>query len=177
MKNVTEYFLRYRDIVRLAWNLGFRGLLTTDRTVYAFVDRFEEVSARLFEGMVLLPLGVSDRISDKWDPGKAFSFDVRPKTGRTAELLVDRYLPTAPYHEWGSPAVRVRAEDCRLRFLAWFDWEQLGSRDYVLLKVLITDFPPRPELAGRYALVNVGDCEIFTSKGNEGPQVEENDRD
>ena len=172
MKNVTEYFVQYREIVRIAWNLGFRGFLAGDRDDYVFVDLFEEISARIFEGIILLPLGVSARISDKWEPGNSFFFEVRARANRTAELLVDRYVPTDPFREWGSPALRVRTEDCRLRFLAWFDWDQLGARDYVLFKVLISDFPSHPELKGRYALVSVGDCEIFASAGNQDLKAE-----
>ena len=164
MTNATDLFLRYREVVRGAWNLGFRVELTNGPADYRAVEIFQNAAARLFKGMVLWPLGLPARVRDPWTPGDAGSFEVRVRNDRATQLLVDRYLPTSPHHAFGSPTVSIRPGDCDLRFLEWFDWEQLGVRDFAYLKVLITRFPGHPEFEGRYALVTVGDCEVWLTE-------------
>src|SRR5580698_4160915 len=116
--------------------------------------------ARLFEGMILLRLGYSETVPD-WPggEGKPIRFVVTLKA-RT-QLDIDRSLPDAPSHLWGDPVVQAEPGACELRFMSFFDWDQLAPRDYRWLRVLIERFEERPELVGHLALVEFDKCSIW----------------
>ena len=78
--------------------------------------------ARLFEGTVLLPLGVDGRIENKNAPGAIADFRVKANKPEI-ELLVDRNRPDDPGHIWGDPIIRIRTDSSpyQLRFVRFFD--------------------------------------------------------
>lgn len=57
----TELFLKYRDMARMIWNIGFwpNGDLRGGNCFVLgdYVSAFDEAMARLYEGMVLLGRG------------------------------------------------------------------------------------------------------------------------
>ena len=130
---------------------------------------------RLYEGMILRPLGFEEQIVGTGCPGKAVDFWVTPNVP-DVELLVDRNRPDEPGRLWGSPIIRLTSESYRLRFIAFFDRFQLDPRDFRLLEVSIAQMDERPELVGRHALVELASCSIWrTSDENQGtPAMNDN---
>lgn len=154
----TELFYRYRELARLLWNLGF-WIEPTLRQLDA-LQLYREISARLFEALVLLPLGYQGRIERNDTPGSIANFHVVLR-GPEAPLLVDRNLPHEPPHIWGAPEIKVGPESgVSLRFLKFFDWDELARRDFRFMEVLIEQLQARPDLVGHHALVEVSDSSI-----------------
>ncbi len=57
---------------------------------------------------------------------------------------------------WDDPVNRVEPDALDLRFGQYFDWWQLGFRDFAYYRVRIEGSRPHPGLIGRDALVPVG---------------------
>ncbi len=154
----TDLFLRYREISRLVWNLGFWPY--PECREWASERAYDSGIARLFEGMILRPLGCAARIEETFQPGVAAEFTVETTTP-DAELLVDKHLPDEPGRLWGNPVIRLRESNYQLKFIAFFDWYQLAPRDFRLLEVLIQRLDDRPDLVGHHALLEMDRCSIF----------------
>jgi hypothetical protein len=161
-EDCTPLFLRYREIARLIWNLGFWP--DPELREVACVLSYENAVARLFEGMVLLRLGYDDRLTE-WPhgEGKPVNFAVTIKAPG-AQLDVDQNLANASSHAWEDPVLQVAPDACRLRFMGFFDWGQLAPREYRWLRVLIEQFDERPELVGHLALVEFDKCSIWLAE-------------
>jgi len=169
-RDCTELFLRYRDICCLVWNLGFWP--DPDMRTMDCLLAFEDSMARLFEGMILRKFGFEERIK-RWpgDEGGVAHFSVTAKHGGV-ELRIDRNLPMDASHVWGEPVVRVNMDNCQLKFVGFFDWQQLAPRHYRFLIVLIERLDERPDLAGRHALVEFGYCSIWFADDDVSAETE-----
>jgi hypothetical protein len=161
-EDCTELFLRYREIARLVWNLGFWP--DPELREIECVLAFEYAMARLFEGMVLLRFGYTEQLKRFPDGlGEAVDFRV---TGKAAaiKLAVDRYKPNSGTHEWGSPVVNPSVGSYDLRFMSFFDWSQLAIREYRSIVVLIERLDERPDLVGHLAIVDLEKCSIWLAE-------------
>jgi hypothetical protein len=166
MQDCTPLFLRYREIARLVWNLGFWP--DTELREVECVLAFEYAMARLFEGMVLLRFGYSGQVKRFPDGlGEPVNFRVLA-IAPDVELSVDRYLPNSGSHEWGGSIVRLSEGSYQLRFMSFFDWSQLAVREYRTLQVLIERLEGRPELVGRLALIELEKCTIWLAEDLSG---------
>jgi hypothetical protein len=157
----TQLFLQYREVARLVWNLGFWP--DPELRAVACLLSYNDAMARLFEGMVLLRLGYDEIVPD-WPRGlgKPIRFAVTLKA--RAQLDVDRSPPDAASHCWGDPVLQVEPESCELRFMSFFDWDQIAPRDYRWLQVLIERLDERPETVGHLALVEFDKCSIWLAE-------------
>ena len=165
---VTHLFLHYREIARLVWNLGFRA--KPELVEWACERSYDEAMARLFEGMILRPLGLSERIQPTFSPGNAVAFSV--VTNRSGvELLVDKNPPREPGRLWGNPTIELGQQPYRLRFIAFFDWDQLAAREFRLLEVLIEQMSDRPDVIGRHALIELASCSIWMDRAEEAGET------
>lgn len=160
MKDCTELFAHFREIARVVWNLGFCA--NPELRLWDVLELYREATARLFEALILLALGYQGRIEEADSPGGVAEFLVRPRAAQT-ELLVDRNRPSKPGHVWGSPTLQLGPDSpqCQLRFVRFFDWDQLAPRDLRYLEVLIQEFDDKPELVGHHALVEFTMCSIW----------------
>lgn len=157
-KACTELFVHYREIARLVWNLGF--CTKPDLLEWAPERAFDEAMARLFEGMILQPLGLDTRIELTFAPGDAAVFWVMA-SAIGVKLWVNKNPPGQPLQVWGDPVVSLGSDPYRLRFVAFFDWYQLAPRDFRLLEVVIEQLDGRPDLVGRHALIELRECSIW----------------
>jgi hypothetical protein len=69
----------------------------------------------------------------------------------------------------------IEPGDCDLRFIQFFDWWDLGFRDFAFYRVRIVDSLRYPLLVGRDALVPVTSsvkvfCDVATSKPAKAPE-------
>lgn len=156
----TELFLRYREVARMIWNIGFWPDMRLRE--WDAVEAYREAVARLFESMVLLPLGYHAHIEYPDSPGRIACFHVTIK-GHPMQILVDKNLPDEPGHQWENRSLQLSAASkaFEMQFVRFFDWDQLGRRDFEFLEVLITRLDDRPEMVGHHALAKPSDCEIW----------------
>lgn len=54
---------------------------------------------------------------------------------------------------WDHPVQEVEPSDIDMRFIHYFDWANIGHRDFEFIMVLIIASSAHPELNGRQALV------------------------
>ncbi len=154
----TDLFLRYRDINRLVWNLGFWACPPLREWVCE--RSFTAAMARIFEGVVLRPFGCDAVIGETLIPGNYVHIAVEPRTTET-ELLVDGDPALGRTGCWGNPTVRAKQEEIGMRFIELFDWYSLGARDSHMIVVTLERFGSHPELVGRRALVEVMNCRLI----------------
>jgi hypothetical protein len=113
--------------------------------------------------MVLRPLGFDERVDITHRPGDVVPFSVTANH-RGVKLMVDLNRPEEPGRLWGNPTVVLEEQPIKLRFMAFFDWYQMSTRDFVLLKVLIEQFDGMPELVGRHGLIELSACSIWVDQ-------------
>lgn len=168
-RDCTSLFLHYREVVRLVRNLGFwpdEALRNWDS-----VAVFREAAARLFEGLVLLPLGRPWIIEDTHQIGIIDDFIVRPN-GSILRLSVDSSTDPGLFHSWGEPDAQLhRDEVYRLRFLRFFDWDERSVRDFALVEVVIEEWQRLPDLVGRHALIQTYLCSFLLSNEKSEPDT------
>jgi hypothetical protein len=83
-QHCTELLLKFRDMARMIWNVAFwpnTDLQSGDYFVIGdYTAGFDEAMARLYEGMVLLPLGHTKRVEDLNHPGTTVPMFIEVKS-------------------------------------------------------------------------------------------------
>ena len=155
----TQAMLRYRDIARVVWNLGF----CSDQRLLEFesIEPFEAAMARLFEAMVVGPLGRDLAVLDVSSPGG--DWELLVEAVNYTKLKVDKNLPHDPGHLWGDPTIALSEGSHELKFVSYFDWQQLAPRDFALAQVLILRLDGHPECVGHLGLLEVWRCKFWAS--------------
>jgi hypothetical protein len=158
----TERFVQFREIARLTWNLGFWPWPEPTISELNRLFAYEEAMARLFEGMILLPLGHEQRVTG-WPQGLGEVARVDVVIDRHGAKL--RAFREAP-GEAGLPPpedflVRPEPGTAEGRFLCFHDQSQLEARDYRYVVIQITRLDENPVLIGREALVEFRHCKFW----------------
>lgn len=164
MDDVTPLFSAYRECVRHLWNAYFRPIAepTQDWDVR---DEFDAVSLSIFSSLISRPLSASDqKLAPAWsaEPAPLPCFRVVPAIEHGTPILINRDLPRSGY--WDHPVSLVRPGDVELHLLRFFDFDQIGSRDYEYLEVVVHASPTHPEIVGRAALIEFSHAKILFSK-------------
>jgi hypothetical protein len=73
-------------------------------------------------------------------------------------ILINRDMPRSGY--WDHPVSVVQQNELELQLLRFFDFDQLGVRDFRYYEVLISASAKYPEIVGRVALVEVQDAKV-----------------
>ena len=152
MEDVTPLMNEYRECVRHVWNTHVQVLAEAEND-WDVRDGFNEVAARLFRLIVLRALCREEWefAADHWADPKPFPF-LHVVVERTCEIMVNREM-TSGY--WDDPVRVVEPEDLQLRFLQYFDWDDLGVRDWAFYRVRIVGSAKYPPLIGKDALLRV----------------------
>lgn len=161
MRDVTPSFHAYREGVRHLWNMQFLSVMHTVPDKWMLHDIFNDVCASLFAALVLEPLrvAVADDALGALPPGRAaaprpmLQFHVMP-SGPRAPIHINRDLPRSGY--WDHPPLMLLPGEADLRFVRWFDFDQLGFRDFRYYEVHIVSSSVYADIPGRAALI---DCE------------------
>ena len=162
MHDVTPLFARFREAARHLWNAWFHTGDPAGLCGDAWDDRdnYSKVVTELFAALVTEPLGAPDqRLPPMWEasPEPLTVFAVQPSDG-DAPILINRESPRTGY--WDDPVRRIKAGEATLHFVRFFDWGELGIRDFQYIEARIAGFPTRPELEGRYALIEFAHVRI-----------------
>ena len=168
MNDVTPQMLSYRECVRHVWNTHFRAE-DEARQDWDLRDRFCDAALILFRALVLHGLDVDDSqlLADYRGDRQPLMF-LRLEVDSRSTIMVNR-TGTSGY--WDDPVTAIERGDCDLRFIQFFDWWDLGFRDFAFYRVRIVASPRHPHLVGRDALVPVTSsvkifCDIAASHGS-----------
>ncbi len=107
-----------------------------------------------------LALWLYAQVEDKWRPGLSGDFKVEVEASG-ASLAVNSVPRGEAFKVYGKPCLIVGPGEVDLRFVAFFDWDERGPREFKMLEVQITGMLEHPELVGSYALVDLSSCSIW----------------
>jgi hypothetical protein len=172
-EDCTPLFLRYRDVARFLWNAVFAPdpKLTETASILAFND----ATARLFEAMILRPLGYDDMVQ-AWPHGLGapVKFEVtlppQPADASSETILIGKSQADV-HHIWTEVIVNFSPGTYQLRFMGFFDWDVAAHREYRFLRVFIERLDQRSDFMGRHALIEVNRCSIWLSEEDEPEPV------
>jgi hypothetical protein len=159
MRNVTPQFAKFREAARHLWNSSFyrpagdaRGGTTWDER-----SAFSRVATELFVAMLTGPLEAThERLPPMGEaaPNALPSFRVQPSSSTGAPILINRASPRTGY--WDDPVREVTPSEATMHFVQFFDWDEIGLRDFQFIETRIVSFPTQPQIVGRYALIEFG---------------------
>jgi hypothetical protein len=168
MEDVTSYFTTYRECARHLWNTYFQPIAQAPGSLdqsWNVRDRFDNIARALFSSLVLLPLGVDDAElapANSAEPMPLRGFRLVPSGEYGAPININRDLPRSGY--WDHPLSVVRPTDVDLRLLRFFDFDELGHRDFKHYEALIAASATHPEIVGRAALIECAYVTVFQSE-------------
>ncbi|HEY9677851.1 MAG TPA: hypothetical protein V6C76_07565 [Drouetiella sp.] len=152
---------RFRLASRELFNNYFAVPLPPATWDYEYYDGFNYVEERMFQALVLDPCIVPFLSDDEYTFGLKSHPYIRVRLPEqdldefygegplSAPILINRELDSGywdhPLHQFDNTAI--------LKFICFFDWEHMHSRDYTYVRVEITDWPTHKEVVGKHALV------------------------
>jgi hypothetical protein len=159
MKDVTTQLQMYRECVRHVWNTHFLAPIASSSDKWTLRDEFDDVCCILFGALVVEPLGLAPASqargilsgSRSATPRTLPWFRLVPNAAAGVPIMVNRD-PTLDSGYWDYPLQRVAADDVDLRFVRWFDFDELAFRDFRYYLVRI-DSARCDNVAGRAALI------------------------
>ena len=162
MKDVTTNLHLYRECVRHIWNTHFLGPIAASSHKWGLRDEFDDVCCRLFGALVVEPLGLASASGGReiLSPGRSAAprilrwLRVVPTAPAGVPIMLNRD-PLLDHGYWDHSLQRVSAADVDLRFVRWFDFDDLAFRDFRYYLVRIESAATH-EVTGRAALI---ECE------------------
>lgn len=172
MRDVTARLGSYRECVRHLWNGYFLEAVASSSDKWALRDEFDDVCSILFGSLVVEPLGAGaaydarDILSRGREPAPRVIewLHVVPKTTPAGVPIMINRDREADSGYWDHPVRQVAATDVSLRFVRWFDFDELGFRDlkYFLVRVASAS---RDDIVGRAALIECEYSDVFLDEG------------
>jgi hypothetical protein len=153
MRDITELMQKHRECSRHLWNTYFWPQAETDDD-WDLRDRFESIVAELFASLVLWPLEREEfkPTPANWEPLKPVEFIrvVPIKSLLQCPILINREISSG---YWDHPVTAIDSADTDMRFIQYFDWSNLGHRDFEFIRVHIARSIAHPEIVGHNALL------------------------
>ncbi len=153
MNDVTGIMNDYRECARHIWNTCcFKGL---DRNDWEFRNRVYEIELNLFRALVLYRLEREDTPLKpaNWCPQEVVMF-LKLEASNRSNIFINRE-PEGRSGYWDDPVDHFWKKELDLRFIHYFDWDELGFRDFAYYRVRIIGSEKHPHLTGRDALLPV----------------------
>ena len=156
IENVGDVLVSFRESIRHLWN---NVVLVPELATFDTVDALREVESLLFDLMVVprlearfeAPLGHECRDRMR----------VVPSARDGVPIMIENPRPGTKNRYWDHPIRRIRPGDAELRFVGYFDWDDLRARDYQYYETEILGFVGHEELRGRRALLQVGHADVI----------------
>jgi hypothetical protein len=164
MTDVTQLFSTYRECVRHLWNTYFQPVAEPSQD-WDLRDEFDTIARGIFSSLVLRAIGVFDgELAPGYsaEPSALPGFRVVPAVEHGTPIFINRDLPRSGY--WDHPVSRVRPEEVELHLLRFFDFDELGYRDFRYFEVVIHTSTKYPEIVGRAALIEVEHAKVLFDK-------------
>lgn len=162
--DITPLIENFREAARHLWNAHYRQRLA-ERDPWDVRDSFDEVTGPLFGSLVLAPLGIRSTAlapANVWEPTPVTGLIVRPSSESGVPIMINRDRPRSGY--WDHPKDRITGDEAKLLLARFFDFDQLGCRDFRYLEVLIASSERHPEIAGRWALLDFEYARVFVGQ-------------
>jgi len=152
MTDVTALMEGYRECVRHLWNSHFRAEAER-RDDWDLRDQFCDAAVILFRALVLRGLDIGDaQVLADYHGDRAPLMCLRVEVESPSTIMVNR---TGAGSYWDDPVCLFERDDLDLRFIQFFDWWDLGFRDFAFYRVRIVGSGRYPHLVGRDALVPI----------------------
>lgn len=164
MRDVTEFMSNYRECARHLWNTYFFDESyrktwavpgPSDTPHFDKLDRFEETCRILFTELVLEKIGEPSSDSSILEARRQ-RIRIVP-IHDSVRIMINRGAAGGGY--WANPIDRI-GTTVDLRFIEYFDWDQIGILELQYYRVKIAEFPHHPELIGREALIECRECRV-----------------
>jgi hypothetical protein len=166
MKDVTHLFSIYQECVRHLWNTYFRPVAEPTQN-WDMREEFDAVGCEIFSTLVLRPLGVLDHelaAASSPSPRALPGFRIVPMGECGSPICINRDRPRSGY--WDYPLSVVRHGEVELHLLRYFDFDELGWRDFRYYEVVVHASSKYPDIVGRAALIEVHHAKVlFTTTG------------
>ncbi len=157
MQDITDAVSGFREAARHLWNTAFFPGADWDER-----DRFSRVCVALFDALVLEPARIcGSKLPEMCDPDPTpIPFlQVVPRHEAGVPIMINRSIPRCGY--WDDSVGQVKPSDVRLEFIRFFDFDELGRRDFRYLEVRVAEFTGQHGLVGRRALLDYEHVKIM----------------
>jgi hypothetical protein len=142
---IDELMTQFRLASRQLFNQFYRVSDPYNNDGWTLEERFSQVQEALFRTLVVEPGKLPPtRYGDV--SSKIF---VELRHAESAPIMLNRELDSG---YWDHPVKEVTRE-ARMAFVRFFDWDQLDVRDNRYVRALVQEWPSRPELVGKHALI------------------------
>jgi hypothetical protein len=142
--SLDDLMNRFRLASRELFNNYFRVDIPSSGDPWLVEERFSNVQDELFQMMVTEPASLS-----RIEYGDLQTEIIVELRSDSAPWLLNREKNSG---YWDAEPNEV-TRDAQLKFKAFFDWDQLSYRDNIYVRVLVVDWPARPSVVGRDALI------------------------
>jgi len=139
--NVTREFDMWKEATRNLWNLYF---VKNGKSDWESHEIFQEIEKALFEQIVLKNIGINRSIELKG------TFKLLARSNNVIPVMVNR---TGESGYWDHPITSLINDVVDIKFIEYFDWDQLGIRDnrYMMSRILSSRL--HPEINGFKAII------------------------
>jgi hypothetical protein len=167
MQDVTARFASFREGMRHLWNTQVLPTMDTAGDQWAVQHEFDKACSILFGILVVAPLKVTRAenagrmlIGERADHSEPLRWlRLMPRVAAGVPIMINRD-PFSTSGYWDHPVDRVTPDDVDLRFIDWFDFDELSFRDFTNFQVRIVA-SRLPELVGRTALIACEDVRVM----------------
>jgi hypothetical protein len=136
--DITAAVANFREAARHLWNAHYLPTLSPEFP-WDVRDSFDRVACELFRSLVLEDFGLAKvGLAPAWaaDPEPIPALIVTPRGVTGSPILINRERPRSGY--WDHPKQCIRAEDATLLLARFFDFDEVGLRDFRYLEVFIS---------------------------------------
>jgi hypothetical protein len=158
MQDVTDEMLLFKEAVRHSWNAYF---VQCDSPMSPEVqEAFEEVERGLLRGIVLAPVGLSERAGEYRK--KPLSWLVVELADGVQELPLQLgEVDGVGNTRWNMPVVLPMEGRASFEFFDFFDWHPYGVVDLPYVRARVVDLPGKPDSRGSMALIEQRYCRFL----------------
>lgn len=142
---IDDLMTHFRLASRQLFNQFYRVGDPYNNDGWSLEERFSRVQESLFETLVVEPAKLPATRYGEINP----RISVELRHAEFAPIMLNREISSG---YWDHPIKEVTRE-ARMVFVRFFDWDQLDVRDNRYVRVLVEDWPSKPEAIGKHALI------------------------
>jgi hypothetical protein len=163
-RDITPLIASFREAARHLWNCHYLPTLT-GKNPWDVRDSFDRVSIEMFRSMVLEDLEMeSVSLAPAWsdDPTPIPGLFVTSSSISGVPIMINREQSKSSGY-WDHPKKQLDPNDAILLLARFFDFDEIGFRDFRYLQVFIISATD-PDLAGRWALLDFNYARLSVSE-------------
>jgi hypothetical protein len=153
MRDITHLMDHYRVVARSLWNTGFWAV--PELRNWDARDSFEKIKQSLFDALITSSLRNNGSSSE--------IITIVPVDPGPVPIMIQNPRGADQRGYWDDPVDKITPADADLRFLDFFDWNEMADADFQYYRVRIEAFGREPRLAGREALLDHSNARAFAA--------------